>query len=140
MFADFINELDNDIFNMNEINLSQVEDKIKQNISLIFDENLNELFVNRLNKIAFILMSNSKHNLASQVYNITKQKDKLNELFAEIIKKSIFVNYEEEFQQLFNANQDNVFLKNAKNSTTKLDYKKLQTLLEQILNEWGQDE
>lgn len=140
LFADFINELDNDIYNMNEINLSQVEDKIKQNISLIFDEKLNELFVNRLNKIAFILMSNSKHNLASQVYNITKQKDKLNELFAEIIKKSIFVNYEEEFQQLFNANQDNIFLKNAKNSTTKLDYKKLQTLLEQILNEWGQDE
>ena len=139
-FSNFIDSLDNEI-SLNGINLTKIEDKIKTNTVLIFDENTVDLIKTRLQKIAFILMSNSRHAIASQIYELSKNEKLLNEFYIEIIKKSIFIFYEEEFQQRFSSDiqKDNIFLKNSQKPNSKLDNTMLKDILEHILSEWGQD-
>ena len=139
-YSNFIDSLDNEI-SLNGIDLAEIENKIKTNLVLIFDENTIELIKNRLQKIAFILMSNSRHGIASQVYELSKNDELLNKFYVEIIKKSIFIFYEEEFRQRFSSNikKDNIFLKNSQKPNSKLDNTMLKDILEQILSEWGQD-
>ena len=121
------------------IDLSKTEETLKENINNIFDEKTKNLFIKRLQKIAFILMSNSKNNIASQIYNLTKNEELLNEFFLEVLKKSIFVFYQQEFQNKMNVSDDNIFMKKSQKDNTSLEPIKIKELLETILNEWGKD-
>ena len=138
-FSAFIQNLNNEISQNENIDLNLVEEKIKNSIPTIFDEKTKEIFIKRLLKIAFILMSNSNSNVASQIYELTKNQNLLNELFIEVLKKSIFVYYENEFKSEFDKNADNIFLKKSKKQTSNIDRVKLQHFLEKILSEWGRD-
>ena len=139
-FISFINETDDYIANSNDFNLKNIEKKIKENVTKIFDENTKEIFIKRLQKIGFLLMANSKHNLAAEIYELSKNDELLNKFFEESLKKSIFVFYEQEFQRKYADEIDNIFIRNAKKYGTKISEEKLKTLLSQILTEWGTDD
>ena len=85
-------------------------------------------------------MSNSKNTLASQVYTLTKNEDVLNEFFLEVLKKSLFVFYQQEFQNKMNSSDDNIFLRKTQKNNTNLEPLKIKEFLEKILDEWGKDE
>ena len=107
---------------------------------MVFDEKTKTLYIKRLQKIAFILMSNSKNNIASQIYNLTKNYKLLNEFFLEVLKKSLFVFYQHEFQNKMNPSNDNIFMKKLQKNGTNLEPVKIKELLEEILKEWAKDE
>ena len=138
-FNKFMLDIDEKIANSDSINLNEIENIIQNEVKNIFDETATNLFKGRLLKIAFILMSNSDGNTASEIYELTNNKNLLNEFFVEVLKKSIFVYYEQEFKSRFNDNADNIFVKKFQKSASKLDNSKLQNLLEQILADWGRD-
>ena len=138
-FNKFMLDIDEKIANSDSINLNEIENIIQNEVKNIFDETATNLFKGRLLKIAFILMSNSDGNTASEIYELTNNKNLLNEFFVEVLKKSIFVYYEQEFKSRFSDNADNIFVKKFQKPASKLDNSKLQSLLEQILADWGRD-
>ena len=138
-FKSFIMEIDNLLSAQKDINLNLLEEKIKDNLDKVFDEDTTKTMVKRLERIAFIFMSNSNNDIASKIYELSKNKELQKEFFKEILKKSIFVFYEEDFKSRFDKNADNIFIKNAKKDSSKLDNSKVQELLEKILSDWGND-
>ena len=121
------------------INLNDIECILKENIVNVFDKDTKDLYIKRLEKTAFILMSNS-NKLASHIYNLTKNEKILNKFFLEILKKSLFVFYQIEFQNKMDKKNDNIFMKKAQKQETSLSSKKIEKLLENILEEWAKDE
>ena len=138
-FDDLIKELDEKFFSQG-IKLNKAEEILKENLTNVFDEKTKTLYIKRLQKIAFILMSNSKNNIASQIYNLTKNYKLLNEFFLEVLKKSLFVFYQHEFQNKMNPSNDNIFMKKLQKNGTNLEPVKIKELLEEILKEWAKDE
>ena len=120
--------------------LQKVEQIIKTSLPKIFDDNTKKIFVSRMHKISFILMSNSENNMASQVYDLTQNEELLKEFFIEVLKKSIFVFYRQEFQNKVNAPENNIFMRKVQKTGSALDLSKIKELLEIILKEWAKDE
>ena len=139
-FMEFVNKLDNELLQNDSFNIADIEKKIEASVNDIFDEDTKRLFVRRLYKIAFILVANSNGATASEIYELTKNKELLNKFFIEVIKKSIFVYYEDEYKARINVDTDNVFIKKSRKPDSQLDNSKLQHFLEEILSEWGTDE
>ena len=138
-FSEFLSEIDELISSTSNIDLNLIEKKIKENVKNIFDKDLKSTFVKRLQKTAFLLMSNPNHKMASQIYELSKNDELLDEFFVEVLKKSVFAFYEEEFQRAYDSKSDNIFIRNAQKETTKLVPQKIRELLETMLNEWGRD-
>ena len=138
-FVEFINNIDNFLVQNQEMDINMIETHIKENISLIFDEETTEIINERLLKIAFILLANSQLKIASMIYQLCQNKELLNDFYVEMIKKSMFEFYEAEFQQKLDKNSDNIFVKHAQKNGSNLSYDNLKTLLENMLDEWGTD-
>ena len=64
----------------------------------------------------------------------------LKEFFIEVLKKSIFVFYRQEFQNKVNAPENNIFMRKVQKTGSALDLSKIKELLEMILKEWAKDE
>ena len=135
-----IKEIDENIFSSNEFNLKEIENYLKDNLSVVFDKKTKDIFIKRLQKISFILMSNSKNTIASKIYELSRNENLLDAFLSEVLKKSLFVFYQQEFQNKINTPKDNIFAKKSQRNNTKLEHEKIQELLECILDKWGKDE
>ena len=139
-FDELTNKIDEELSTSQNFDLKNIENLLKENISVIFDEKTENIFKQRIQKTAFILMANSKNKHASQLYNLSSDKNLLKEFYLEVLKKSLFVFYQQEFQNKMNVSNDNIFLKKSQKQNTKLSSVELKELLEKILEKWGKDE
>lgn len=125
-----------DIYNEDEPNIENINEKIKDSIDKIFDEKELSIWQNRFYNLIYLLRNNSLLKEADNFYTILKNNELFTLFKLVIIQRSIFnyyVGLKENIKESFFTT--NIFSK--KNATSKsYDIKKIEKIINILKRQW----
>lgn len=133
---DVIKQIMEYIYSLENIDVAQISEMLKNKTPDVFDEETEKLWINRIYNLIYILHNNEKSNEADIFYTIIKNEE-LFTLFKQIlIQRSVF-NY---FVALKENLKESFFSKNIFKKRTaienKYDVKKINTIIIELKRSW----
>ncbi len=134
--SNIVKELVSTFYDIEDIDISFINEEIKNNSDKIFDEISNNIWIDRLYNLIYLLRTNSLQNEADCFYTMLKKEEYFN-LFKNILLQRSIFNY---FVSLKESLKESLLTTNIfkrKNSNEcKYDIKKIDNLIKIMKNSW----